>query len=160
MGRLVNLPQKTYMSSTVKKILLGILIVVIAIQFFPIDKTNPPVRQEDDFIQLTDPPEQIAAILRNSCYDCHSNETVYPWYTSVAPISWWIREHIDHGREEMNFSTWGEYDAEKKDHKLEEAVEMVEESEMPLPSYLWVHRSADLDEQQRKELAEWFSSIR
>lgn len=148
------------MSTTTKRILLGVLVVLIAIQFFQIDKTNPPVRQEADFIRLVQPPEAVVSILRTSCYDCHSHETKYPWYTSVAPINWWIRHHIDHGREHLNFSTWGEYSEKKKDHKLEEAVEMVGEGEMPLPSYLWVHRSADLTDSQRKMLSDWFASLR
>lgn len=148
------------MSRKVKSILLGIIGVLLIIQLFQIDKTNPPVRQEEDFITLKQPPEHIEPILRTVCYDCHSHETTYPWYTSVAPISWWIRHHIDEGREHLNFSTWTQYDAEKQDHKLEECEEEVEEGEMPLKSYTWVHRDAKLSDRQRKELADWFASIR
>lgn len=148
------------MSKNLKNILLGLAGVFVIMQFFQINKTNPPVRQEQDFITLSQPPEKIEQILRTACYDCHSHETSYPWYTNVAPISWWIRHHIDEGREHLDFSVWAEYDAEKQDHKLEECVEEVEQGKMPLSSYTIVHRKAELSETERRELAEWFSSIR
>jgi cytochrome c553 len=78
----------------------------------------------------------------------------------VAPISWWIRHHIDEGREHLNFSTWAEYDADEQDHKLEEAVEEIKEGEMPLSSYTIVHREAKLSDTDRRELADWFASLR
>ncbi len=148
------------MSKKVKTILLGIIGVLLVIQLFQIDKTNPPVRLEEDFIQIKQPPENIENLLRTACYDCHSHETKYPWYTSVAPISWWIRHHIDEGREHLNFSTWSQYDADRQDHKLEECDEEVREGEMPLDSYTWVHGEAQLTDQQRQVLADWFKSIR
>lgn len=148
------------MSKKIKTILLGVIGVFLIIQLFQIDKTNPPVRMEEDFIQITQPPKNIENTLRTACYDCHSHETQYPWYTSVAPISWWIRHHINEGREHLNFSTWAQYDADRQDHKLEEAVEMVDEEEMPLSSYTWIHKDAQLTDQQRKELAAWFAGLR
>jgi hypothetical protein len=148
------------MSKKLKNILLGIAAVFVIMQLFRIDKTNPPVRQDQDFIVLTQPPENIQQILHTSCYDCHSNQTAYPWYTNVAPISWWIRHHIDEGREHLNFSTWAEYDADEQDHKLEEAVEEIKEGEMPLSSYTIVHREAKLSDTDRRELADWFASLR
>lgn len=148
------------MSKKVKTILLGLIGLLLVIQLFQIDKTNPPVRLEEDFIQIKHPPANVENILRTACYDCHSHETAYPWYTSVAPISWWIRHHIDEGREHLNFSTWAQYDADRQDHKLEECEEETREGEMPLDSYTWVHSEAQLTDQQRKELADWFASIR
>lgn len=148
------------MSKKVKTILLGLIGLLLVIQLFQIDKTNPPVRLEEDFIQIKQPPANVENILRTACYDCHSHETAYPWYTSVAPISWWIRHHIDEGREHLNFSTWAQYDADRQDHKLEECEEETREGEMPLDSYTWVHSEAQLTDQQRKELADWFASIR
>lgn len=148
------------MSKKVKTILLGLIGLLLVIQLFQIDKTNPPVRLEEDFIQIKQPPANVENILRTACYDCHSHETAYPWYTSVAPISWWIRHHINEGREHLNFSTWAQYDADRHDHKLEECEEETREGEMPLDSYTWVHSEAQLTDQQRKELADWFASIR
>ena len=102
-----------------KKILYGLIIILIIIQFFRIDKTNPVVNSADDFIELTNPPKEIATILVSSCYDCHSNESTYPWYSNVAPVSWWVKHHINEAREELNFSKWSTYNTKKKDHKLE-----------------------------------------
>ncbi|PHN07555.1 heme-binding domain-containing protein [Flavilitoribacter nigricans] len=148
------------MSKKVKTILLGIIGLLLVIQLFQIDKTNPPVRTEEDFIQIKQPPTNVENTLRTACYDCHSHETAYPWYTSVAPISWWIRHHINEGREHLNFSTWAQYDAERQAHKLEECEEETREGEMPLDSYTWVHREAQLSDTQRQQLADWFASLR
>jgi len=136
---------------------LGVLAVAFVIaQFFPIDKTNPPFDEKDDFINIVQPPQAIATMLKNACYDCHSHQSKYPWYTSIAPVSWWIQGHIDHGREHFNLSKWGQYDAEKKAHKLEECFELVEGTEMPLLSYLIGHPEARMSKDERAELVAWF----
>ena len=114
---------------------------------------------EKDFLYLHKPPAEIGNIIRAACYDCHSHETTYPWYTSIAPVSWWIKNHINEGREELNFSTWSDYEPGRAAHKMEEAAEEVEESHMPLPSYLWIHGEARLSEGERKSLATWFREI-
>lgn len=143
-----------------KKIVLALLAVFVILQFFRIDKENPAADPAKDFMTLTNPPAEIASILKSSCYDCHSNKTNYPWYTNVQPVAWWIKDHIDHGRDELNFSEWGDYSYRRADHKLEEAIELVEEAEMPLPSYLWGHSEARIDESQRASLNNWFTMIR
>src|SRR6185436_5204343 len=143
-----------------KKIATGIILILLVIQFIRIDKTNPPLKEEKDLISGLNPPPGITHILKTSCYDCHSNETAYPWYTNVAPVSWWIKNHINNGREELNFSEWINYTSRKKDHKLEECVEMVEGNEMPLYSYTLLHRNAILNGDQRHALAVWFESQR
>src|SRR6218665_2695091 len=91
---------------TRKTILTGILLLLIVFQFFRIDKTNPPVDPAQDFIMLSHPPADLAVILKESCYDCHGNTTTYPWYTNIAPVSWWIKHHINDARKHLNFSTW------------------------------------------------------
>jgi uncharacterized membrane protein len=139
-----------------KKILLLLLAVFIIMQFFRIDKTNPKVEKAKDFITLTTPPADIEKMIRTACYDCHSNETEYPWYTNVAPVSWIIGNHIEEGREYFNFSTWADYDEDKKNHLLHECEEEVEHKKMPLSSYTWTHGDANLSDEQREELAEWF----
>ena len=141
--------------SITKKILFSLLAVIVIIQFFRIDKTNPPVDPVLDMINVVQVPTEIKSILKTSCYDCHSNKSVYPWYTNVAPLSWWIKEHIEHGREELNFSEWGKYSMKRKDHKLDEIVEMIEEDEMPLPSYLIAHGDARLTAAQKALLVDW-----
>ena len=138
---------------TILSILLGIFIIM---QFFRIDKTNPPVNQALDFIEINQPPKEIAAMLKDACYDCHSHEVKYPWYTNVAPVSWWVKDHITHGIEELNFSEWGNYKAGKANHKLEESYEKVEKKEMPLTPYLIAHSEARLTAEQRAELVTYF----
>lgn len=142
----------------IKKIVIGCIALLVIIQFIRIDKTNPAVVIENDFIVQTNPPEHIQTILKTSCYDCHSNESTYPWYTNVAPISWWVKQHINEAREELNFSEWGTFNAKRQKHKLEEVYEEVEEGEMPLPSYLIVHSEAKLTTEQKNELVAWFKA--
>lgn len=143
-----------------KRILFVLVLVLIAIQFFSINKENPEFEPSSDFIVMTNPPEEVQSILQSTCYDCHSNKTEYPWYTSVAPVSWWISHHIEEGREHLNFSNWGKYEAKRQDHKLEEVIEMVETGEMPLDSYTWAHEDARLTEEQRKMLIDWAEELR
>ena len=148
------------MSKLVKRILLGLLAVFVIMQFFRIDKTNPPVDASKDFIKLNNPPAEVAQILSSVCYDCHSHETKYPWYTNIAPVSWWVKGHINHGRGDLNFSKWADYDAKRKDHKLEECYEELEKKAMPLKSYTWAHSNARLTDEQRALMVDWFKSLR
>jgi len=138
-----------------KKILYGLLIVVIVLQFFRIDKNNPQVKIDTDFIRTMNPPQNISEMLKTTCYDCHSNETKYPWYSNVAPISWWIKNHIEEGRNELNLSEWGTFKAKRKDHKLEEMIELLEDGEMPLNEYTWTHAEAKLSTYQKTTLINW-----
>ena len=109
-----------------KKILLLLLAVFVIMQFFRIDRTNPKVNKAKGFIALTNPPAEIESMIRSACYDCHSNETEYPWYSNVAPVSWIIGNHVEEGREYINFSTWADYSEDKANHKLHECEEEVE----------------------------------
>jgi len=146
--------------SLIKKLSIGLLAIIVIIQFFRIDKTNPPVDPALDMINVVQVPAEIEGILKTSCYDCHTNESVYPWYTNVAPVSWWVKKHIDEGRDELNFSEWGSYSLRRKDHKLDEIVEMIDEEEMPLPSYLIAHGDARLSAEQKTLLVEWAKAVR
>ena len=132
------------------KYLIGILIVaVIVIQFFPAEHTNPPVTGE------IEAPEKVMTILRTSCYDCHSNETVWPWYSYVAPMSWLVSNDVRDGRAHLNFSEWASYSTEKRDHKREECGEEVEEGEMPLWFYIPLHPEAELSEEDAETILAW-----
>lgn len=142
-----------------KKVLIILLAAFIIIQFFPIDKVNPPVNSGMDFIKIKNTPENIATTLRASCYDCHSDETVYPWYANVQPFGWFLKDHIDEGRKKLNFSTFATYLPKRQAHKLAESAEMVENKEMPLDSYVIGHPEADLTAQQRVELVQYFQQI-
>jgi hypothetical protein len=146
------------MKKRIKTILTMLLIVLLGMQSFRIDKTNPPHDPANDFLVMENPPAEVAEMMKNACYDCHSNLTKYPWYTNVAPMSWWIAGHIRHAREELNFSEWRSYNEEDKPKGLEEMAEEVLEKKMPLFSYIVAHPEARLSEEQRKVLADWFLS--
>jgi hypothetical protein len=139
-----------------KKIILRVLVfLLIGIQLIPVDQTNPASDPKDDFITQLNPPKEIANILKTSCYDCHSNEVVYPWYTNIAPLKFWINNHIKEGKGHLNFSEWGTYSLDRAQHKLEECIEMVEDGEMPIDSYTLMHGDAELSGDQKTKLIEW-----
>ena len=142
-------------------LVLGTLVgLFILIQIIPVNFTNPPVQAEQDFLVVNQASDEVAQKLKQSCYDCHSNETKYPWYSKVAPVSWLLKEHIDDGRRHLNFSTWDTYDLKKKDHKLEEISEALEEGWMPMDQYLWMHKEAELSAAERQELSNWMKQLR
>ena len=131
------------------KILLVIALVLFAIQLVPVPRENPPVTAE---IQA---PDQVQSLLERSCYDCHSNHTVWPWYSQVAPVSWLVYRDVKKARDELNFSLWDEYTDRRRDHKLEEIEEKVSEGEMPLKIYLPLHPDARLSDADRQTLIDW-----
>ena len=127
----------------------ALVAVVIVIQFIPVDRSHPPAQAE-----IEAPPE-VTEIFRSACYDCHSYKTDWPWYGYVAPVSWWLAHHMEEAREEMNLSDWGLMAHEKQAELREEIWEEVEEGEMPLPAYRWVHAKARLDDRQLEVLEAW-----
>ena len=143
-----------------KKIALFMLVVLFAIQFIRPEKNASETPNTAVFEQETNPPEAVMSILRSSCYDCHSANTKYPWYNNIAPVSFWIADHIEHGKGHLDFSNWTSYDAKKKDHKLEEVIETIEAEEMPLREYTWTHSEARLTDAQREAVIEWAESTR
>jgi len=122
-----------------KKILLLLVVVFVIAQFFGPDKNEGSLESITAFTNETKPPEDVMMTLKSTCFDCHSNSTRYPWYNNITPVNYWLADHIDHGKGHLNFSEWENYSVKKKDHKLDEVIEMVEEKEMPLPSYTWTH---------------------
>ena len=142
-----------------KKILIGLAVLLVLIQFIRIDKTNPPANQAKDFMTLTQPSDEVKGILINSCYDCHSNESTYPWYSDIAPVSWWLQHHIQEGREHLNFSEWGNYSEKRQQHKLDECIEEVEEGEMPLSTYTVMHKNAALSPAQQETFNAWITTL-
>jgi hypothetical protein len=127
---------------------LGLAGLVVA-QAFRIDKTNPAVQQN-----VAAPPE-VAAVLRRACYDCHSNETVWPWYSNFAPVSWLLARDVREGRRELNFSAWNAYDAKKQAKKLKETAEEVATGEMPPWPYIVLHWDAALSQPDAERLRVW-----
>lgn len=143
-----------------RKTLIGLLIGFIVIQFIPVDFTNPPVNEQLDIITITQPSKEVSTLLKNACYDCHSNETVLPWYSKIAPVNFWLKGHINEGREHVNFSEWGNYLPKQAKLKAKESAEKVEEGEMPLKSYTWMHAEAKLNSAQKDSLVNFFQSLR
>jgi hypothetical protein len=125
---------------------------LIAIQLLPVDRSNPPVESE-----VPAPPE-VRAVLRRACYDCHSNETVWPWYARIAPVSWWIAHDVREGRAELNFSTWNRLDTKERVKAMHESWEEVSEREMPPWFYLPPHPDARLTASDRASLRAWSRS--
>lgn len=142
-----------------KRIVVIVLVILVGIQLIRIDRSAVVSAPENDILSLHPASESVQATLKSACYDCHSNESKYPWYSQVAPISWLIGHHIEEGREHLNFSTWGEYSAERKAHKAEECVEEMEEGEMPMKGYVLLHADAKLTETQQKELVAYFGEL-
>jgi hypothetical protein len=142
-----------------KKIAYTLLIALILIQFFRIDRKNPPVVKAVEFATVNNTPNGVKNILQNSCYDCHSNETKYPWYSNVQPIAWWIKHHINEGRKELNFSEWGNYSNSKKSKKIEECIEMIQKQEMPPAYYTFMHAAAKPDDSRNKLLIYYFNGL-
>lgn len=140
----------------IKKILLALVAILVIMQFFGIDKTNPPVDPSQDFLQSRAVSGEMATLIRTACYDCHSNTTKYPWYTSVAPVSWWINGHITEAREHLNFSEFATYSEDDREHLMKECTEVLREKEMPMLSYMLVHWNAWISEEERESLAEFF----
>lgn len=135
------------------------VVVLIIIQFFQIDKSQAPIDESKDYLVLTQAPAPIAKMIKNACYDCHSDQTVWPWYASIQPIGWWVRGHTRGARQHLNFSDWATYGKSKQAHKLEECVEQVQEKLMPLKSYGWMHPDGQLSDADRVLLVDWFSKI-
>lgn len=129
-------------------------IALVVIQFVPVDRTNPPIETE---VPAT---AEVRAVLRRACYDCHSNETVWPWYSRIAPMSWLVARDVHKGREELNFSTWNRLTTKEQVKALHESWEAVEDGEMPLWFYLPAHPEARLSAQDRSVLRAWSLSMR
>ena len=133
-----------------KRTLLIFLIIFIVMQFIQTNKENITV---DKNFEIKAPLE-VMNILKTSCYDCHSNEVKYPWYSNVAPFSWVISTHITEGKKALNFSTWENYSQEDKDEKMKTIFRTAYAS-MPLPSYIFLHENANLTKEQRSMIRDW-----
>lgn len=148
------------MKKILKYTLVTLLVAMVVIQFiFRPEKISEPVN-ENDIIEVLQINVGMSSMLKSACYDCHSDQPRYPWYASVAPVSWKIGQHIEEGRDELNFSKWGTYSAKRRDHKLEEMIEEVEGGKMPQPNYVRMHKDAKLSDEQVKMLKSWVTAER
>jgi uncharacterized membrane protein len=139
----------------VKWIVVIIVVAFALLQLTNAARTNPPVTPGHDLFSTNAPPPEISAMLRGSCYDCHSFETHWPWYGHVAPVSWWLDNHVRDARERLNFSEWPHEDSQKAARKWNHVADAVRDGSMPLTSYTRIHKAARLTDDQRKRLADW-----
>lgn len=137
--------------------LVSLAVLLIVLQFVKFEQEYQEMNPQTDFLSVLKAPKKVVDIVKANCYDCHSRQVNYPWYASVAPISFVIEHHIAEGMEHLNFSDWTNYSSEKAVHKLEEIVEEVEENEMPLKSYTLVH--GKLSDADKKTLIHWIETI-
>ncbi|CAN5276569.1 heme-binding domain-containing protein [soil metagenome] len=138
-----------------KQILISILVILVVIQFIRPEKNSGSADGPNDITQFTTVSPEVKKILEVSCYDCHSNHTVYPWYSNVQPVAWWLNDHVNEGKGEVNFSEFKSYRVKRQMRKFHEIAKQIEEEEMPLNSYLWIHGNAKLDASQAKLLLDW-----
>ncbi|TYB77207.1 heme-binding domain-containing protein [Bizionia myxarmorum] len=143
-----------------KKIILFLLVVFLIAQFFGPKKNDGTLASVEPFLLSTNPPEAVVAILKESCFDCHSNYTKYPWYSKITPVNYWLADHVNEGKEDFNVSIWSEYSVKQKDHKFKELIETVESREMPLDSYILTHNEANLTDTQIASVIEWSKKMR
>ena len=150
--------------SRLKKILkwfaMVLVLVLIGLQFIRPALTNPPVDETQTINAQTQMTPEVASILDRSCRDCHSNKTVWPWYTKISPVSWWLANHVNDGRRDMNLSEWGRLPKDRQDRKLRQMCDEIEDGQMPLSSYLPMHPAAKLSDQDKKILCDWTAQER
>lgn len=144
---------------TVKKVIFWSLVAFTMIQFIPVDKTNKPVDAKVNFAETRKAPEKVRTLLKGACYDCHSNETAYPKYAYIAPISWSIKSHINEGREHLNFSVWETYNKDLKESMLNKSIQTIQTKTMPMPGYIVYHKEANLTEAERSLLIHYFEEM-
>ena len=139
----------------IKKILLVLLILFIAIQFIqPARNTNGQVLPTD-ISKTVSVPKNVQYVLQAACYDCHSNHTNYPWYNYVQPTAWILANHIKHGKRDLNFSDFGSYSTRKQQSKLKAIADQIKDGEMPLYSYTIIHKNARLSKEEKELIIDW-----
>ena len=138
---------------------LILLVAFLGIQFIPRKENQSDYVPKTDFMEVYVVPENIQVFLQNSCYDCHSNNTNYPWYHKVQPAGVYLDKHIEEGKEELNLSEFGNYSSRRQRSKLRSMSSQVKDGKMPLKSYTLIHQSAKLSDKEREELTAWLDSL-
>jgi len=134
---------------TPRRVILVILVAAVAIQFIPVTRTNPPADIE------VDPPADVHALLRRACYDCHSHETRWPWYSRVAPVSWLVAHDVHEGRKDLDFSDWPAFDFDLQGDLLADVAKQVKNGKMPPSLYTFMHVDARLTDEERARILAW-----
>lgn len=143
-----------------KRFLIVLLVAFVVIQFFRIDKNVSVAVAVNDISTKYAVPEDVHTILKASCYDCHSNNTTYPWYNNIQPVAWYLADHVKEGKKELNFNEFASYRIAKQYRKLEEIINELEMDEMPLESYTLIHGGTKLNRDQKTKLFAWATDLR
>jgi DNA replicative helicase MCM subunit Mcm2 (Cdc46/Mcm family) len=138
-----------------KKIGVAVIFILVLIQFIRPENNEGVADTSIDITHAVTVTPEIKNMLEKSCYDCHSNHTEYPWYFNFQPIAGWLAHHVEEGKDELNFSEFDTYKLKRKKHKLKEVIEQINEGEMPMSSYLIIHKDAMLNEEQKNKLIKW-----
>ncbi|GAA4459408.1 heme-binding domain-containing protein [Nemorincola caseinilytica] len=147
------------MKKAFKVLGIGLLVVLAVLQVWRPEKNVSAQTPPSDIVTAYAVPANVADVLHRACYDCHSNNTHYPWYSNVQPVGIWLADHIEEGKDELNFSEFGNYKTRRKLKKLKEIVEEVEEGAMPLSSYTWIHKEAVLSPADKQLVIEWAKGL-
>ena len=141
--------------SRIKKILLGLLIIVVIIQFIQPARNKNGQVLSTDISKTVSMPENVQTVLKTACYDCHSNNTNYPWYTNIQPVGWMMARHIKEGKKELNFSEFGSYSKRRQLSKLKAIGNSIKDAAMPLTSYTFIHKNARLTKEEKVLVIAW-----
>ncbi len=144
----------------VKIIALILLVGFVGIQFVPTDLNQSDTVPKTDFLLVNNTQENISALLQESCYDCHSNNTEYPWYNKVQPVACFLEDHINEGKEELNFNEWDAYSNRRKNSKLKSIISQVKDDEMPLASYTLIHKDAKLSNSEKTLIIDYMKNLK
>lgn len=137
------------------KIAIILIIILVIIQFIHPQKNQNTEVLSSDITKITTVPDDVLQTLKTACYDCHSNNTIYPWYNNIQPVAWWLQKHINNGKRELNFSEFGTYNTTRMSKKMKGIVHEIEEGDMPLKSYTLIHKNAILSDVQKKAVTDW-----
>ena len=144
----------------VKIIALVLFVSFVGIQFVPTVLNQSDIVPKTDFLLVNNPPKKIRTLLQQSCYDCHSNNTDYPWYDEIQPIAWFLEYHVTDGKEELNFNKWDAFSNRRKNSKLKSIISQVEDDAMPLSSYTIFHGDAKFSKIEKNEVIQWLTQLR
>jgi hypothetical protein len=143
-----------------KKVMVGLLVLLIIIQFFHPAKNISSASFPNHIASMYPVPADVNTIFKKACYDCHSNNTRYPWYNNIQPVAWWLHDHIDEGKKGLNFDEFTTYRISKQYHRMQDIIDQVKDDEMPLSSYTLIHTDAKLSKQEKSSLIAWAGAIR
>ncbi len=144
--------------SRIRKILLALLLAFIAIQFIQPAHNKSEQVLPTDFARVFVIPNNVQSVLQAACYDCHSNNTNYPWYSNIQPMAWMMTRHIKNGKDKLNFSDFGSYTIRRQISKLKGIANQLKDNEMPISSYKLMHKNARLTQEEKTLLINWFNA--